>query len=277
MSSNKTGFAASMYSPPIGTNHQLPALLKHLHWTKSLKCTEQESSLWNRVRNLITVTVKSLRYQHLNMSNFFYAGLKPSCSGLAACLVSCTTDQVTHFHVINGGRRLNNLLEPEPEQGEIPNECVRNFCQLMMASNGKMKEEIHQLYWQCKNCHNIDGVSPILEPDAGFCLKCSEDKLASAEQVVMALSQDILNTWREEQTEPASNVNYKMLTGRDLRDLAYSPHKREGSGLIEKAWVDPRGMITSDGCGGYVQLYGPVSCFCSPIHTEKSMYQWKGA
>ena len=210
------------------------------------------------------------------MAKIFYAGMYPSCSGLAACLVSCTIDRVTHFHVINGGRRLNTLLEPEPEQGEIPNECIRNFCSLMMASNGKMRDEIHHLYWQCKNCHNIDGVSRILKPEAGFCLKCTEDKLATAEQVVMALSQEILNTWREEQSEPASNVNYKILTGRDLRELAYSPHNREGSGLMEKAWVDPRGQITTDGCGGYIQLYGPVMCFCSPIHTEKSMYQWNG-
>merc|ERR1711936_910037 len=190
---------------------------------------------------------------------------------------SCTTDRVTHFHVINGGRKLNNLLEPEPEQGEIPNECVRNLCKLMMASNGKMKEEIHQLYWQCKNCLNLDGVAPILEPGVGSCLKCTEDKLASAEQVVMALSQDILNTWREEKVEPAGNVNYKILTGRELRLLAYSPHNREGSGLIEKAWVDPRGMIISDDCGDWVQLYSHASCFCSPIHTTKSMYQLEGA
>ena len=90
----------------------------------------------------------------------------------------------------------------------------------MMASNGEMRNEIQHLYWQCQNCHNLDGVSHILEPEAGFCLKCSEDKLASAEQVVMALSQAILNTWREEPTEPAGISNYTVMTGRDLRELA---------------------------------------------------------
>ena len=146
------------------------------------------------------------------MTNLFNAGTYPSCSGLAASLVSCTTDQVKHYHVIDGGVRLNTLLNPEPEQGEVPEECVRNFCELMMASNGKMKDETHLLYWQCKNCHKTEGVSPILNPEAGFCLRCTEDKLASAEQTVMALSQDILDTWREEPTEPAGNINFKILT-----------------------------------------------------------------
>ena len=173
------------------------------------------------------------------MSNIFYAGNYPSCSGLFARIVPCTTDRVPHFHVIDGGTRLNTLLEPEPVQEEIPHECIRNFCSLMMTSNGQMRKEIQSLYWQCKNCLNIDGVSRILEPEAGFCLKCSEDKLSTAEQVVMALSQAILTTWREEQEEPAGQVNYTVMTGKDLRELAYSPHGREGSGLLEKAWEDP--------------------------------------
>ena len=167
------------------------------------------------------------------MVNIFYAGTYPGCSGLSARLVSCKTDQVTHYHVINGGTRLSTLLEPEPVQDGIPHECIRNFCSLMMTSNGQMRKEIQSLYWQCKNCLNLDGVSRILEPEAGFCLKCSEDKLATAEQVVMDLSQAILNTWRGEQEEPVGQANYTVMTGRDLRDLAYSPHGREGSGLLE--------------------------------------------
>ena len=167
-------------------------------------------------------------------------------------------------------------MEPEPVQKEIPNECIRNFCTTMMASNGKMRDEIQPFYWQCLHCHNSEFVSPILEPETGSCSNCAADKLATAEQVVMALSQEILNTWREEPTEPAGTANYTMMTGKDLRELAYSPHGREGSGLLEKAWVDPRGQITSDGCGGYIQLYGPVMCFCSPTHTEQWMYLEQG-
>ena len=147
------------------------------------------------------------------MANIFYAGKFPSCSGLYARAVACTTDQIPHFHVIDGGIRLNTLLEPEPVQEEIPYDCIRNFCTLMMASNGEMSNEIKHLYWQCKNCLNLDAGSRILEPEATFCLKCTEDKLSTAEQVVMSLSQTILNSWTEEQEEPASHVNYTVMAG----------------------------------------------------------------
>ena len=170
--------------------------------------------------------------------NFFHAGIFPSCSALSTRLVSCASNQGTHFHVLHGGRRLNSFMEPEPVQKEIPNECIRNFCTTMMASNGKMRDEIQPFYWQCLHCHNSEVVSPILEPETGSCSNCAADKLATAEQVVMALSQEILNTWREEPTEPAGVANYTMMTGKDLRELAYSPHGREGSGLLEKAgWI----------------------------------------
>ena len=208
--------------------------------------------------------------------NFFHAGIFPSCSGLSTRLVTCASTQGTHFHVLHGGRKLNTFMEPEPEQGEIPNECIKNFCSTMIASNGKMREEIQPYYWQCLHCQNSEVGSPIMEPNISSCLECGADKLATAEQVVMALAQEILNTWREEPTEPAGTSNYTMMTGKDLRALAYSPHGREGSGLLEKAWVDPRGQITSDGCGGYIQLYSPVMCFCSPTHTEQWMYMWQG-
>ena len=45
----------------------------------------------------------------------------------------------------------------------------------------------------------------------------------------MSLSQIILNSWSEVQEEPASHVNYTVMNGRDLRELAYSSHDREGS------------------------------------------------
>ena len=81
------------------------------------------------------------------MAHIFYAGKFPSCSGLYARAVACTTDQVPHFHVVDGGIRLNTLLEPEPVQEEIPYDCIRNFCKLMMASNGEMSNEIKHLYY----------------------------------------------------------------------------------------------------------------------------------
>ena len=170
------------------------------------------------------------------------------CSGLFSRVVSCSTDGVPHFHVVENGARLNNLLEPEPGHEEIPLTCIRNFCTLMMCSNGEMSKEIKHLYWQCKNCLNLDGGSPILEPEATYCTKCTEDKLSTAESVVMELSQVILKSWSEVQEETASPVDYTLMSGRDLRELAYSPHNREGSGLLEKAWEDPRGQAAADGC-----------------------------
>ena len=210
------------------------------------------------------------------MAYIFFAGKYPMCSGLFSRVVSCSTDGVPHFHVVESGARLNNLLEPEPGHEEIPLTCIRNFCTLMMCSNGEMSNEIHNLYWQCKNCLNLDGGSQILEPEATFCTKCTEDKLSTAESVVMELSQVILKSWSEVQEETASPVDYTLMSGRDLRELAYSPHNREGSGLLEKAWEDPRGQAAADGWGGYIQLYSPINCFCSPVQTEKFMYQWNG-
>ena len=158
------------------------------------------------------------------MAQFFYAGNFPGCSSLYSRAVACSTNQTPHFHVVDGGTRLNTLLEPEPQQEEIPFTCKRKFCELMMASNGEMGNEIKHLYWQCINCINNGVGSRVLEPEASFCLTCSEDKLASAEAVVMSLSQTILNTWLEVQNEPASNAIISVVNGKDLRELAWSQH-----------------------------------------------------
>ena len=208
------------------------------------------------------------------MAQFFYAGKFPGCSRLWAQAVACNTNQTPHFHIVDGGQRLNNLLEPESQQEEIPFTCKQKFAELIMASNQEMENEIKHLPWQCFNCTSNGVRSRVLEPEAAFCLTCSEDKLASAEAVVMSLSQTILTTWLNAQHEPAGNAIIKVVNGKDLRMLAWSPHNRMNSGLLEMAWLDPRGQAAADDWGGLTQLYEPASCFCCPIHTEKHFYYW---
>ena len=166
------------------------------------------------------------------MAQLFYAGNFPGCSRLYAQAVACNTNQTPHFHIVDGGIRLNTLLELEPQQEEIPFTCKRKFTELMMASNGQMGKEIQHLPWQCINCINNGVGSRVLEPDAAFCLTCSEDKLASAEAVVMSLAQTILTTWLNVQHEPAGNTSIKVVNVKDLRMLAWSPHGRMNSGLL---------------------------------------------
>ena len=145
-----------------------------------------------------------------------------------------------------------------------------------MASNGEMGNEIKHLPLQCFNCISNGVGSRVLEPEAAFCITCSEDKLASAEAVVMSLSQTMLTTWLNAQHEPAGNAIIKVVNGKDLRMLAWSPHNRVNSGLLEMAWLDPRGQAAADDWGGRTQLYEPASCFCCPIHTENHFYYWNG-
>ena len=73
--------------------------------------------------------------------------------------------------------------------------------------------------------------SPVLAPAAAWCLTCSEDKLATAEAVLMTLSVSILNTWMEAQDEAAGNAPIKMVSGKELRMMAWAPHNRPNSGL----------------------------------------------
>ena len=98
----------------------------------------------------------------------------------------------------------------------------------------------------------------------------------SAEAVVMSLAQTILTTWLNEEEEPAGNVSFTVVNGRDLRKLAWSPHGRMNSGLLEMAWIDPRGQYAADNLGGLTLLYEPSSCFCCPIHTDNYFYHWNG-
>ena len=58
--------------------------------------------------------------------------------------------------------------------------------------------------------------------------------------------------------------------------LAWSPHGRMNSGLLEMAWLDPRGQVAADNWGGQTLLYEPASCFCCPIHTDNHFYYWNG-
>ena len=167
------------------------------------------------------------------MSQLFYAGKFPGCSRLWAQAVPCNTNHTPHFHIVDGGQRLNDRLELESQQKEIPLTCKKKFAELIMASNQEMGNEIKHLPWQCYNCTSSGVRSPVLEPEAAFCLMCSEDKLASAEAVLMSLSQTILTTWLEAQHEAAGNAIIKVVSGKELRMLAWSPHNRANSGLLE--------------------------------------------
>ena len=105
---------------------------------------------------------------------------------------------------------------------------------------------------------------------------CSEDKLATAEAILMTLSISILNTWMEAQYEAAGNAPIKMVSGRELRMMAWAPHGRGNSGLLTMAWLDPRGQAALTNWGTFTQLYEPASCLCSPIHTEAHFHLCNG-
>ena len=136
--------------------------------------------------------IRSIKYS--TMSHFYSAGKFPGCGRLLAQAVPCNGNNIPHFHVIDGGQCLNNRLELESDQKEVLLPCKKSFSEFMMASNQEMGEEIKHLYWQCFNCSNEGVRSPVLSPAAAWCLTCSEDKLATAEAILMTLSISILNT-----------------------------------------------------------------------------------
>ena len=145
-----------------------------------------------------------------------------------------------------------------------------------MATYQEMGEEIKHLPWQCYNCSSLGVRSPVLDPEAVWCLTCSEDKLATAEAVLMTLSEGILNTWLEAHHEAAGNAVIKMVNGKELRMMAWAPHNRANSGLLTMSWLDPRGQAALTDWGSLTQLYEPASCFCSLIHTEAHFYYCNG-
>ena len=145
-----------------------------------------------------------------------------------------------------------------------------------MGTNEELGEEIKHLYWQCYNCSSEGVRSPVLSPAATWCRTCSEDKLATAEATLMTLSISILDTWMKAHNEDAGNAPIKMISGRELRMTAWSPHNRANSGLLTMSWLDPRGQAAVTDWGTFAQLYEPASCFCSPIHTEAHFHLWNG-
>merc|ERR1711888_562482 len=110
-----------------------------------------------------------------------------------------------------------------------------------MASNQEMGEEIKHLPWNCYNCSSHGVQSPVIYPEAAGCLTCYADKLATAEAVLTTLSEGILDTWLEAHRETAGNAVIKMVSGKEIRMMAWSPHNRANSGLLEMSWLDPRG------------------------------------
>ena len=119
------------------------------------------------------------------MSRFYSAGSFPGCSRLWAQAVPCKGSNTPHYHIVDGGQRLDNRLELESNQTEVPLSCKRSFTEYVMVTNQEMSEEIKHLPWQCYNCSSHGGTSPVLDPEAAWCLTCSEDKLATAEAVLM--------------------------------------------------------------------------------------------
>ena len=102
-----------------------------------------------------------------------------------------------------------------------------------MASNQEMGDDIAHLPWNCYNCSSHGVKSPVLAPEAAWCLTCDTDKLATAEAVLTTLSEGILDTWIEAHRETAGNAVIKMVSGKEIRMMAWSPHNRANSGLLE--------------------------------------------
>ena len=92
----------------------------------------------------------------------------------------------------------------------------------------------------------------------------------------MTLSESILTTWLEAHHEAAGNAVIKMVSGKELRMMAWAPHNRANSGLLEMAWLDPRGQAAMTEGDRLTQLYPPASCFCSEVHTESHIYYCNG-
>ena len=77
------------------------------------------------------------------------------------------------------------------------------------------------LPWNCYNCSSHGVKSPVLAPEASWCLTCDTDKLATAEAVLTTLSEGILDTWLEADSETASNAVIKMVSGKEICMMAW--------------------------------------------------------
>ena len=145
-----------------------------------------------------------------------------------------------------------------------------------MATNQALDREIAHLPWNCHNCSSHGVKSPVLAPEAVWCLTCDTDKLATAEAVLPSLSVAIIDTWLEGHVEGASNAVVNTVTGSEVRLMAWSPHNRANSGLMEMAWTDPRGQAVMTVGKRLTQLYPPAACFCNDVHTDAHIYYNNG-
>ena len=113
------------------------------------------------------------------------AGGFPGCSQVWTKAVPCK-EEVFHYHVLDGGARLNHNLELEEHQREIPYQCKTSLAKLIMPSSQEVEEEVVYLPWNCYNC-SAKSPTPILTPEALWCNDCQTDKTACAEAVLSTL------------------------------------------------------------------------------------------
>ena len=66
------------------------------------------------------------------------------------------------------------------------------------------------------------------------------EKLTCAEAILSTYTQAILDTWTGGLVDGASNVVVSTVSGEFIRQMVWHPHDRLNSGLLEKAWTDPR-------------------------------------
>ena len=96
--------------------------------------------------------------------------------------------------------------------------------------------------------------------------------MATAEAVLTTLTEAILDTWLEGHAEGASNAVIRTVTGSEIRLMAWHPHNRANSGLMEMAWIDSRGQAVMNIGTRLTQLYPPAACFCNDVHTDSHIY-----
>ena len=89
------------------------------------------------------------------------AGAFPGCSQLWTKAVPCEAEEVFHYHVLDGGARLNHNLDLEEHQREISYQCKSSLAKLIMPSSQEVEEEVVYLPWNCYNCSS-NGPTPML-------------------------------------------------------------------------------------------------------------------
>ena len=172
------------------------------------------------------------------MSNFFTAGGFPGCSRLWTKVGPCEVGAL-HYHVLDGGAWLTRDLDLDEHQREIPYQCKTSLAKLIMPSSQEVEEEVGYMPWNCYICSS-DGPTPMLTPEAQWCNDCGTEKLTCAEAILSTYIQAILDTWTGGLVDGASNVVVSTVSGEFIRQMVWHPHDRLNSGLLEKAWTDPR-------------------------------------